>query len=67
MSELKLNPEQLKAVRHGEGDLEVIKEKMLATIERIRKREFPPVLEERKCRSCDYRLLCRGELTATER
>ncbi|MCK4245435.1 MAG: PD-(D/E)XK nuclease family protein, partial [Candidatus Omnitrophica bacterium] len=40
------------------SDLELIKEKILSTISKIKKREFPPLGDKRKCKMCSYRLIC---------
>lgn len=52
--------------QRNEEQIEEMKLKILDVIEKIQKKEFPPVLEEWKCSQCEYRLLCRGAMTSIE-
>ena len=54
--------EKLSAARKP-ADLEQIKEKILLTISKIKKREFPPLGDKRKCKMCSYRLICPQGIT----
>ncbi|HCG77121.1 MAG: hypothetical protein COZ37_06705 [bacterium (Candidatus Ratteibacteria) CG_4_10_14_3_um_filter_41_18] len=40
------------------SDLKAIKEKLLSVISQIKRKEFPPIGNQRDCKKCSYRLIC---------